>query len=298
MGFVLPSRTPNGITVINGEAQQRSAGQLSARGEKWARSLELPCCCDCWCCCWCCCWYCCLCCCSCCCHFWQVQHDVQSVFTALSFSLSPFLSPSPFLSLCLIGFASGLSDTITVASFFGCPSGCSPDHAPSSGAAHAGSVVNPDPRCLVHHVVCLFGTSSPSCTEFLFSSSLVTSKHSTRVLPLSLFLALRSRALLAFYSILLPRAAHPPNSSLSLRIPQDPNWPGNVGHRPHVWRHTDPLLIIDISPLIVLLHVFFLVLLLLLLLSFFTPASARLLTLSNSHFYTLSLRPLPFLQLP
>ena len=42
-------------------------------------------------------------------------------------------------------------------------------------------------RAIFHHVMCLFGTSSPSCTDFLFSSSLFTSTHSTCVLHLSSF---------------------------------------------------------------------------------------------------------------
>ena len=77
--------------------------------------------------------------------FCRQMHDyVQSMFTARSgCSLSPF----PFLSFCLFYFVSGLSDPVTITSFFSCSSGCSPGSAPCSGAAHAGSVVNSDPPC-------------------------------------------------------------------------------------------------------------------------------------------------------
>ena len=58
--------------------------------------------------------------------------------------LSPFLL-SNFSSLCLFGLALSLSDTFSIAGFVSHPSGCSPDPAPSSGAAHAGSNIDPDP---------------------------------------------------------------------------------------------------------------------------------------------------------
>ena len=47
--------------------------------------------------------------------------------------------------LCLFGWASGHSDPASMTSFFSWSSGGSPDSAPSSGAAHAGSVIDPDP---------------------------------------------------------------------------------------------------------------------------------------------------------
>ena len=98
---------------------------------------------------------------------------MRSVFTALlalSFSLlAPFLS----LSLCLFGWILGLFDPSTVASLFGCSSGCSPDPAPSSGTAHARSVVYPDPPCpsppghvSVRHIIVL------TCLTLAFAFSL------------------------------------------------------------------------------------------------------------------------------
>ena len=81
----------------------------------------------------------CRCCCSCCgcCRCRQVQDDMQGIVIALS-SLS-------FSSLGLFGLTLGFSDSVSVASLFGRFPGCSPDSAPSFGAAHAGSIVNSDP---------------------------------------------------------------------------------------------------------------------------------------------------------
>ena len=90
-------------------------------------------------CCCCCCSRCCVCTCS----GWRAQKDVQSVFTSLlALSFWSSVSPFSFLTFCLLGWTRGLSDPVTVASLFGCSSGCSPDWAPSSGVAHAGSVVD------------------------------------------------------------------------------------------------------------------------------------------------------------
>ena len=162
----------------------------------------LRCCCRCSCCC---CSYCC-----CGCHCWHVQHKARSGFVLLPasvwFCLSLFLS-SPFLSPDLFGPTLGLSDQVFGAGFFSRPFCCSPDSVPSSGAAHDGSVVNPDqpaslPQChvSVRHLIFVYVLflffSSPS----RFLRAPVSSWRSPRALYTILTLFLRPSLFLLFSS--------------------------------------------------------------------------------------------------
>ena len=128
-----------------------------------------------------------------------MQHQLQSVVTAQS---CLFLSLSPFttLSFYLFDFVLGLSEPVSIASLFGCSSGCSPDSAPSSGAMHVGSILNSDPPCSrpprhvpVRHIIafthsscdCLFPASLFLPTFSLFALSLRPVFLSTFVLVFS-----------------------------------------------------------------------------------------------------------------
>ena len=83
---------------------------------------------------------CCCCCCCCCCFACkQVQDGVHNVFAAPSgLAFFPLLSPLPLR----LDVGSPLLDPVTVASFLSRSYGCSPNSAPSPGAAYAGSVVD------------------------------------------------------------------------------------------------------------------------------------------------------------
>ena len=166
------------------------------------------------------------------CHCWQVQDKI----TALSV-LSPCLplsSPfSPFLSLCLFGFRQDLFDQSPTASFFSRSLGCSRNSAPSSGVAHALSSIRIH-HDLLHHVMCLLDTSfsSDNCSEC--SSSLFSSRRSSRVLlpssshsPCALLSSSRSpRALISssHASVALCSPSHVLSSLLSQTH-------GHVSHR-------------------------------------------------------------------
>ena len=105
-------------------------------------SLHSPRCCGCGC-------GCCCCGCRCCC--WQMQYQVQSCSHCTAW---PVFVSSPFLHRCLFGLTLGFCDPNTVARLFGCPSGCSPDSAPPSGAAHVRSRVFPHPTVVLIHFSC------------------------------------------------------------------------------------------------------------------------------------------------
>ena len=103
--------------------------------------------CRCRCCCWCC-W-------SCCCS-WEVEDNVWCVaFFSLRCHFLPFLPFSPCDPFCLARFPRGSR-------------GCSPHSStcgPLSIRTHQASL---------HHVMCLFDTSFPSCIEF---PSFLSSTH-------------------------------------------------------------------------------------------------------------------------
>ena len=132
---------------------------------------------------------------------------MQSVFTALSFCLSPSLPPFSFLSLCLFGFVSGLSDRITLASFFSSPPGCSPDSAPCAcwTRRQSGPFSTTSCACSAHHLLYALN----SCFLRLFSPQRI---------PLAFFIFLRSgaSALLLSSSSRLPCALT--SSSPSSRV--------------------------------------------------------------------------------
>ena len=104
---------------------------------------------------------------------------MQSGFVVL-----PTLCFSLPFSLYLFGSTLGLSDPIFVASFFSHPFGYSPNSAPSSGAAHTGSVIDPNPLCSLppchlsaRHIIVFIHLArvllfSFLCNALLFSSSL------------------------------------------------------------------------------------------------------------------------------
>ena len=119
----------------------------------------------------------------------------------------------------------GLFNPVIIASLFGRSSGCSPDSAPPSGAAHAGSVVNPDPPCLSppRHV------SVRHITVF------------TKLISVLILRASPQRILLAFYfSPLHFLVLAPPGPQLWALFPRLPD--------PAVSHQSSPLSPVSFSP--------------------------------------------------
>ena len=168
-----------------------------------------------------------------------MQHDVQSVFTApFVLSFSSFFS-SPLFTLCLFGKTLGLFDPFTVASLFGCPSGCSPDSSTPSRRPHVWSAVHTDPPCVfppchvsIRHIIFVHWIRFLLCSnafllrcnlfcsfvpflglDFSFFSSLPLSTHFFLLLflsPFFLFLRILQLSCLLRSLLLLSRVLRSP----------------------------------------------------------------------------------------
>ena len=161
--------------------------------------------------CGCCCCYCCCCGSGCCtCVLRQVQHEVQSVLTALS-NLSVCLSFPPFLLFCLFGERLGLSGPVFISSLL---TARQTRRLPLA-LRMCGPLSTRIHHALCHHVMCLFDTWHSSCTEFAFSCCPPGPSPRPRAPP---GLSLRYRAppgpqLLFLAQLVLPEHSLPSRSS-------------------------------------------------------------------------------------
>ena len=127
----------------------------------------------------CCCWGCCVCevCGSCCCVAWQVQHYVQSVFTALFVLFLP-CSHVFLLHFSLSVSLAGLWASSTLSSSRACSAALLATRQVrrrSRAVRMCGLLSTRIHQAFLHHVMCLFDTSFSSCVEF---TSFLASTHS------------------------------------------------------------------------------------------------------------------------